>query len=576
MRIYKGLTLAIATLLATCLSGTAISSTPFAQAEGARYPAYAFYLQAVLEQAAGRLETARDLLEQALAHAPDEPFLLLELAHVSLQLKDLEGAKRWAEMALAKDPDNSKVKISLARIHAAMGNLSEARIMLEEVLSKDPQNRNALFWAGTIAAQAQDIPKAIELLERAKTTDGDGPFMTFYYLGLLYRDQGNYEKAISNLKQAIELNPGLDAAWKDLADTYNQKGDTEGAIKTLRSFVAREPGNLKARDLLIRFLMEKRKISEARDELLALREMGIGDVELDLQIARLGLEMREFEETISFLQSLSARYPADERIFLLMSIALEGKGDREGALAVLEKVKGPRFADDSAIQKAGILLDLGRKQEAFQVLDKALLATPDKIGLTIRIAELYLDSGQLSEARRVLQEANAIHPDDTRILFSLVMLHDKEGARDEALALAQRILALDGKHPGALNYIGYTYAEMGIRLDEAESLVRKALESLPDDGFVMDSLGWVLFKKGRYDEAVQHLKRARELAGGDPTISEHLGDAYYKAGQLDEAIKAYQEAMDLLTGESTGDIKRIKRKIRNVRDKMTDPDEAYW
>jgi len=400
--------------------------------------------------------------------------------------------------------------------------------------------------------------------------------MTFYYLGLLYRDQGNYEKAISNLTQAIELHPGFDAAWRDLADTYNQKGDTEGAIRTLRSFVEKEPWNLKARDLLIRFLMEKRKISEGRDELLALREMGIRDVELDLQIARIGLEMREFDETIAFLQSLSAQYPDDDRIYLLMAIALEGKGDLEGALTILEKVKGPRFADDLAIHKADILLDLGRKQEASQVLDKALLYTSDKIGLTIRIAELYLKSGHTSEARRVLQEANAIHPDDTRILYSLVMLHDKEGARDEALTLAQRILALDGKHPGALNYIGYTYAEMGIRLDEAESLVRKALESLPDDGFIVDSLGWVLFKKGRYDEAIQHLERARELAGGDPTISEHLGDAYYKVGRLDEAVEAYQEALDLLTGESIEDAERIKQKMRDVQDELTDPDEAYW
>src|SRR5207247_1682915 len=82
----------------------------------------------------------------------------------------------------------------------------------------------------------------------------------------------------------------------------------------------------------------------------------------------------------------------------------------------------------------------------------------------------------------------------------------------------------------ALNYLGYTYAEMGVRLDEAEKLIRRALEIEPDDGFYVDSLGWVYYQRGDYRRAVEHLERAVELAGDDPTVAEHLGDAYSRAG----------------------------------------------
>jgi tetratricopeptide (TPR) repeat protein len=111
-----------------------------------------------------------------------------------------------------------------------------------------------------------------------------------------------------------------------------------------------------------------------------------------------------------------------------------------------------------------------------------------------------------------------------------------------------------------LNYLGYTYAEQGERLDEAEKLIRRALAIEPDDGFYIDSLGWVYYMRGNYPQAVEELERAIEHAGDDPTVTEHLGDAYEKSGKTRDAIRVYQEALG--KAKEPEQIDRLKGKLR--------------
>ncbi|MEK6601610.1 MAG: tetratricopeptide repeat protein, partial [Candidatus Binatota bacterium] len=116
------------------------------------------------------------------------------------------------------------------------------------------------------------------------------------------------------------------------------------------------------------------------------------------------------------------------------------------------------------------------------------------------------------------------------------------------------------QNAAALNYLGYTWAEMGIHLDEAENLIVRALKIEPNDGFYIDSLGWVYYQKGDYKRAVQQLERAVELANDDPTIIEHLGDAYEKAGKLDGALQRYRDALKRSKEEEQSN--RIREKIQ--------------
>ena len=123
----------------------------------------------------------------------------------------------------------------------------------------------------------------------------------------------------------------------------------------------------------------------------------------------------------------------------------------------------------------------------------------------------------------------------------------------------KKTIALDPEHASALNYLGYTYADLGINLDEAEALIKKALSIKPDDGYITDSLGWVYFKKGQYAEAIEWLKKAALLTPEDPVILEHLGDAYYRVGDTEQAARYYRKALEKKTQDKAPLVEKLKR-----------------
>ncbi len=126
------------------------------------------------------------------------------------------------------------------------------------------------------------------------------------------------------------------------------------------------------------------------------------------------------------------------------------------------------------------------------------------------------------------------------------------------------VIEIDPRHADALNYIGYTYAEKGIYLDRALELIERAIKYKPNSGYIIDSLGWVYFRKGQYDRALEELKKAVTLCPEDPTINEHLGDVYFKRQDYGEALKTYKRALSL----KNADGERLNGKINDVMERL--------
>lgn len=129
----------------------------------------------------------------------------------------------------------------------------------------------------------------------------------------------------------------------------------------------------------------------------------------------------------------------------------------------------------------------------------------------------------------------------------------------------REVISLNPEHANALNYLGYTFADKGIHLDEALELVQKALKLKPDSGYITDSLGWVYYKKGEYVRAVTELEKAIELTPDDPIITEHLGDSYLKVNLLKKALKFYERALQLKPKEDQ--LNRLRKKIKAIKAK---------
>ncbi len=192
-------------------------------------------------------------------------------------------------------------------------------------------------------------------------------------------------------------------------------------------------------------------------------------------------------------------------------------------------------------------------------------------------AALRARAGDFDGAVAFLEGLLAEEPDDDELFYNLGVLYGEARRYDEALHYMGLALDRNPDNASALNYVGYTHTERGENLDQAEAMIKRALELQPEDGYITDSLGWVyymrarpLIENGRIDEgrplaerAIRELRRADELAGGDPVISEHLGDAYLLLDQKERALELFREALEL--GPRSGDQPHLPDKYETLR-----------
>ncbi|MGZ8447821.1 MAG: tetratricopeptide repeat protein, partial [Candidatus Deferrimicrobiaceae bacterium] len=185
-----------------------------------------------------------------------------------------------------------------------------------------------------------------------------------------------------------------------------------------------------------------------------------------------------------------------------------------------------------------------KSDESIAIVRKLREKNPEDVDLMIFLGGQLEDAKRYDEALSVVTEATAKAPDNPAAWFSLGVIHDKMGKLDNVVAAMEKVIALDPKHATALNYLGYTFADRNIRLPEAEKLILRALEIRPEDGYFLDSLAWVHFRKGDYPRSEDELLRALKLVPDDPVVLEHLGDVLRAQGKDEAAAARFEKAIE--------------------------------
>jgi tetratricopeptide (TPR) repeat protein len=198
------------------------------------------------------------------------------------------------------------------------------------------------------------------------------------------------------------------------------------------------------------------------------------------------------------------------------------------------------------------------------VLEKAIELDQKKVDLYLMLASVFENKKAYEKALEVLDQGLKQDQKNVELIFRQGVVLDKMGEKTRSLDRMSKIIEINPNHADALNYIGYTYAEQGIRLDEAMSLIEKALRIKPDSGYIIDSLGWVYFQKGMYDEALKYLEQAASHVPNDPTIMEHLGDAYFKKGMYKKSLEMYEKALTLNHPQG----EKLKEKMEELKKRV--------
>jgi len=208
-------------------------------------------------------------------------------------------------------------------------------------------------------------------------------------------------------------------------------------------------------------------------------------------------------------------------------------------------IAGEQFLQ-SRLRVANLQAQLGRLDEARGTLQRAAagqagMSQNDRIALLIAEAQLLGNAGKTDAAMELLDTRLAAQPDHPELLYESAMMAEKLGRNDILERNLVRLIRLKPDHAHAYNALGYSLADRGERLEEAQRLIEKALELAPDDPFILDSKGWLLYRRGDRNGAVDFLNKALTLRP-DPEIAAHLGEVLWSMGRHEEALKTWNEA----------------------------------
>jgi Flp pilus assembly protein TadD len=251
---------------------------------------------------------------------------------------------------------------------------------------------------------------------------------------------------------------------------------------------------------------------------------------------------------------------------LLIGDMMAEQGNLEAAIEAYEAV-----APDSPLsylaelRQARALHDLEHGDEAFALLEELAAAAPERIDALVQLGDLRRHDENYEAAEdaysRAIGRIGEPRREHWTLLYARGIAYERTKRWPEAEADFLKALELEPEQPFVLNYLGYSWVDMGMHLDRAKGMLNRAVELRPDDGYIVDSLGWVYFRVGEYEKAVTRLERAVELEPGDPVINDHLGDAYWRVGRQREARYQWQRVLTLDPEEDV--IADVEQKLRS-------------
>ena len=523
--------------------------------------AYANFMRANLYAHEERYEEARSLLQEALDHDPDSPFLYRKMAEVLMALKLYDEAPLYARNAIERDPGDVEGRLLLAEIYTLGGNDGAAILEYEEILKIDPeQERVALVLISLLIKQKQ-FQSALHHLDKL-IEDDPSLVIAYYYRGRIFLELGRYDEAEEAYGEAIRLNENMEPALFDLGSLYQMKKANEKAVEIYEKLLESQPSNALVRERLIGVYYQMGKNAEAERHM---EEIKRGSAPGDPRRQSLGLiylQQGMLDESIEELELILSGWPEDDKTRFYLATAYEEKGETDKSLEQFRMINpGSSYYTTAQIHIAYILNIQGKSDEAIEIVQRAIEGDPERVELYLLLASFHETRQDYDKAMVALEAGLLRTGEDGELHFRMGVILDKTGQKEESIAKMRKVVELEPNHADALNYIGYTFAEQGIRLDEAETLVKKALSLKPDSGYIVDSLGWIYYQKGLYAKALKTLQRAVTLTPNDPAIMDHLGDAFFKTKAYEKALQAYEKALTL---ESPTE-EQIKKKIEEVK-----------
>ncbi len=521
-------------------------------------------------------ESARAIEEYklTLVYDPNSAQVRLRLAAEFVKAGLVGEAVEQCKAAIETDPKHEDAHLLLGGLYSAMRMYDEAVAQYRQAAKINPENYESPLFVGAILAEQKKYPEANAIFEKlAKDMENPGRHTAWYYLGRVTLEQSETMKGAAQkkaivlsedaFKKAASLKSNYSEPTLALGNMYEASGRKPMAIALYRAYQEKSGPSSTVAEELSRLYIEQKDYAKAYEQFAIMEAADKTDVNVKAKMAFILIEQQRYPEAVTRLEDVLALEPSSDKIRFYLGAVFEETKDFEGAIENFSKIPvGSSYFKEAVIHSSYLY----KMQKNF---DKAISTVEDGIAKDETQAQFYAlyaslldDTKQYSRAVTMLKGAVAKFPEHAQLNFFYGSLQDRVGEKAASVETMKKVVSIDKDHVQALNFLAYAYADSGKNLDEAEALVRRAASLQPNDAYIMDTLGWVLYKKGQFADSIRTLETAYKMQPDESVIAEHLGDAYYRLAMPEKAKKLYSRAAELDSNVAHAD--KIREKVASM------------
>lgn len=503
-------------------------------------------------------EAAAIFYQRALAQDPDDPYLLQRAFILLAADGKFDRAVPLALQLQGDDPDNITALVVLAVDHFARGKVSLAEEFLDQLPPKGLSELMGPPLHAWLALARSNPDAALESLQAFDSLQGSEEIKLMHQAlvndlaGRVDEARAAYE-SLRQIRDRVSYRSAL-----LMGNFYERSGDLETA-RSLYELASDQSGDAA---LFSESLERVAAGGAAPPAMIGTPQEGLAETLLEL--STLFRRQRASDVAQIFVQlALHLRPDFSEGLLLLGEIH-QDEGRAEEAIATYGRIPDEDpLAWGAKLRAAEELADLKRIEEALATLDELAMLRSERYeplfrkGNLLRFEERFVEAAEAYGS--ALSRAEPLERRHWPILYFRGIAYEQSDQWDKAESDFLAALELEPEQPLVMNYLAYSWVEQKQNLERAQEMLRRAVQLRPSDGYIVDSLGWVYYRLGKYEQAVEELERAVELRPQDPTINDHLGDAYWRVGREREARFQWLRALGLEPGEEEAPV--IERKL---------------
>lgn len=471
-----------------------------------------------------------------------DPQVLARAIEVAGFARRMDLAHELAQLWVETEPESVTARQTLVGVLIVLNRLDDLVPHLSKLLEQDKDNLgDNLSRLNRMLVRQPDKSAVLRLVQRV-TQPYQGVAEAHFAVAQAALAAGDRPLAQESVRRAQELRPEWEMPVLLEAQIVSAEAPAK-VVPLLERYLSRHPNAKDVRLHLARAYVGDKRFSDASAEFRRLLRDFPNSVEVVYPVAILALQQNDLDTAETQLKHLLELEFGDRNLVnYYLGQVMEARKNEAAAIDYYGQVGLSEPFLNARNRQAMLLARAGKLDEARQVLQQTATMHPaERVALGQSEAQLLRDAKRYAEALEVLERLLKSNPGNAELLYDSALVADR---LDKVALVEERlrqVIALQPENAHAYNALGYTFAERNMRLDEARELVARALALLPDDAFIIDSMGWVLYRQGDLAGALIQLKKAYGLRQ-DPEIAAHMGEVLWGLGRQDEARRVLREA----------------------------------